>query len=603
MPTPRRSLERLIVMVLLVMAGFWLWLAHSRAWNLGDRSPVLSYDSAQVALAAREIAEHGRFATTFALPVELAKHPTPPWPLAVVQPGLVMWEALVFKLSPPVIRFRGHALFYLSEPHQREWLTLLLPFGCYLLLAALLALCSARVLDRYAPQVSVATRATTGFVVGLVFLLDPEAQHLAAGGMPEMPFTVGLVFALAGLALGRAHRHPMVFGLILGLTGCFRADVLWFGPLFVIGAAIIGAGETTRASHGSPIRRALPIIAWIVAGCVLPLIPWWYYKWRNFGSPGWDLGRLLLWEGIDGRSWFSLYHLPELPDVPSVASSWGALLRKLFRNLPGLLLASSTGPRGLLIGGLVAWLVVVRPARPLAVAGLVALAAWAMGLATAALGLPLLRYAFPVRIAVEAAGLLATLALIARIPDTAVTAPTRRALQVTLCLIALAWGGWQTRLGNQEARDVSLERGVPSVLTLRDVGHRLRREIPVGEPIMSNLGPMLSWYSRRPVVHLALTPLDVEACRNRLEFRNVVLAFRGPEKAWRGWNEVLADPELATSRPEWNVARVRLFRELDGFTIVWLELGPPNTRLASLRPESGNAPPGPRTPRAVAVAP
>jgi hypothetical protein len=579
--SPRRAPERLIVMLLLVVAGFGLWLAHARAWNLGQRSPVLSYDSAQYALAARELAEHGRIATTFALPIELAKHPSPPWPLSLVQPGLVLWEALVFKVAPPVIRLGDRPFFYLSEPHQREWLTLLLPFGCYLMLAALLALCVARVLERHGGSVSAPMRAAAGLTIGLAFLLDPEAQHFAVGGMPELPYTLGLGFALAGLATGRAHRHPLLFGLILGVTGCFRANMLWLGPLLALGAAAIAAGRTSPTSRGGPLRRALPILALTMVGFLLPLAPWWIYKWRAFGSPGWDLERLILWEGIDGRSWFSLYHLPEVPQVPSVASAWGVLLRKLFANLPELLLASSTGLRALMIGGLAVWLAGARPARPLLVTGGVLLVAWAMGLATTALGIPWLRYLFPLRVAMEAAGLLATLALIARIPETTAPASTRRGLQVSLCVLTLAWGAWQSRVGNREAEAFSHERGVPSVLTLRDVGHQLRRAVPVGEPVMSNLGPMLSWYSRRPVVHLALTPLDVEACRERLEFRHVLLAFRGPERAWRGWNEVLADPERATARPEWNVSRVRVLRELDGFTIVWLELGPPNTKLAS----------------------
>jgi hypothetical protein len=335
---------------------------------------------------------------------------------------------------------------------------------------------------------------------------------------------------------------------------------------------------------------------------VLPLIPWWVYKWSAFGSPGWDLTRFVIWDGIGGRSWFSLYHLPETPSLPSTLSQLPLFVAKAARNLPVLLLASSIGPRALLIGGLVAWLIVARPARPMRVAAIVLLLAWAAGLGAAALSIPWLRYVFPARAPLEAAGLLATLALIERIPPTLFGPPLRRGLQVALCALVLGWGAWQTRLGNREAREVSSHRGLPSVLTLRDVGHKLRREIPVGEPIMSNLGPMLSWYSRRPVVHLALTPLDVEACRHKLEFRHIVLAFRGPERAWRGWDELLADPERAVARPEWNVARVRRFRELDGFVIVWLELGPPATRMAegpAQSPSRGSA--SPSTAAAVAA--
>ena len=79
---------------ILLAAGCSLWLLHAESWSLGRRSPVLSYDTAQYALAARELARHGRLATTYALPLELARHPEPPWPLALIQPGLVILEAI-----------------------------------------------------------------------------------------------------------------------------------------------------------------------------------------------------------------------------------------------------------------------------------------------------------------------------------------------------------------------------------------------------------------------------------------------------------------------------------------------------------------------------
>ena len=81
--TTGKFLTRLVVAVTLSLVGSWLWGLHAIAWGLGGRSPVLNYDTAQYALAARELAASGRLATTFALPLELSRHPTPPWPLAV----------------------------------------------------------------------------------------------------------------------------------------------------------------------------------------------------------------------------------------------------------------------------------------------------------------------------------------------------------------------------------------------------------------------------------------------------------------------------------------------------------------------------------------
>ena len=43
---------------------------------------------------------------------------------------------------------------------------------------------------------------------------------------------------------------------------------------------------------------------------------------------------------------------------------------------------------------------------------------------------------------------------------------------------------------------------------------------------MSSLGPLLAWYAERPVVHLALSPADLDACRRNLDVRGVLLVFR-----------------------------------------------------------------------------
>ena len=50
----------------------------------------------------------------------------------------------------------------------------------------------------------------------------------------------------------------------------------------------------------------------------------------------------------------------------------------------------------------------------------------------------------------------------------------------------------------------------------------LNDKLAPGEPLMSNLGPALAWQTNHPVVHLALTPADVEACRRRLDVKHIV---------------------------------------------------------------------------------
>jgi len=86
--------------------------------------------------------------------------------------------------------------------------------------------------------------------------------------------------------------------------------------------------------------------------------------------------------------------------------------------------------------------------------------------------------------------------------------------------------------------------------------------------------------ARRPVIHLPLAPEDLESCRERTEFRHVLLVFRDAAEAWPGWEDVLAHPGEARDRPELNIHRMREFRSPDGFRIVWFELGPPAPRFA-----------------------
>ncbi|MBI5709903.1 MAG: hypothetical protein HZC42_06305 [Candidatus Eisenbacteria bacterium] len=565
----RRSLVAATLTLVMIATGGTLWLLHANAWGLGGRSPVLNYDTSQYALAARELASHGRLATTFALPLELSRHARPPWPLAVVQPGLVLVEAAIFKLAPREASLGGRQLAHLYRPDEREWLVLLLPILCYLAIATLLAFAASRLLRRHAPDLPGPRRTAAAFTLGFMFLLDPEAQHFATSGFTELPFTLGLLAAVVGLAFGWAPRRPLLFGLLLGVTGSFRANMLWLAPVLALAAAML-----------APRGRRLRVLVFALSGCVLPLVPWWWYKWRAFGSPSWDLTRFVVWDGVEGRTWFSLYHLPELPPLPAGFAAAKLLAAKTLRNLPALLLASLTGPRALWLGAIVAWLVALRPPRALAVPALAVLAAFGLSLALAAVSIPWLRYVFPARVACEAAGLLALWALVARLQPPVAPAAAARALHIVAALLALGWGGFQSARANAEAAATSQERGVPGTLTLLQISVLMNREIPAGEPVMSNLGPALAWQARRPVLHLALSPGDLESCRRRLEFRHVLLVFRDPSRAWPGWTEVVAHPEQAVRNPEWNLARVRVWRSEDGFSLVWFELGPPAVRLA-----------------------
>jgi hypothetical protein len=529
----------------------------------------MSYDAAQYAVAARTLAQTGRLATPFALPVELLRNARPPWPLAVVQPGLVLAEAAFLKFAPPRLMIGSRVLAELSGPEHGDWFVLALPFVCFLALGLFTALLVVRILEKHAPETGVLEVAIASLVCGGMLLLDPEAQHFSTGGFTELPYTLGIVLALAALALGRAHQFPLVFGLLLGVTGAFRAAMLWTMPLFVLGAMF-------TAAPGRRVRTALMA----VIGFALPLAPWWIYKARAFGDPGWDLTRLVVWDGVAGRTWFSLYHLPVMPSVPHGVAALAPLTAKVLHNLPGLLLAIATGPRALWAGALLAWLLTARPARPLAAAGWVVLAHTALALATAAVSIPWLRYVFPARLPLEIAGVLALGALTARLPAETLSATGRRIARVLVAVLAIGWGVFQTGVGLREAEAAAGTRGLPDVLSLIQISRLVVRDVPRDQPVMSNLGPTLAWYAHRPVIHLALSPADLDACRERVEFQHVVMVFREAAAAWPEWRAVLADPAGAPHDPDNNVRRVRVFETADGFRVVWLELGPARPRLA-----------------------
>jgi hypothetical protein len=569
MTPTRKSTDHLMPLVMVLLTGAALWYAHALAWDLGGRSPILSYESAQVALAARELAWHGRLATPYALPIDLATHPDPPWPLSAVQPGLVLVEAMILKLVP------ARGITAGSDP--RAWLTLVLPFVCYLTFGAFSVLATRHLLARHDPEAPRWVRVGAPATVGLAAILDAQAQHFALSGVGELPATVLLLLVFLGLALGAASELPLVLGVLLGLSGLFRANALWLVPLLALGAA-----------WSAPAGRRLRSGGLVFAGAVLPLVPWWIYKWRAFGSPAWDVARFELWDHVQDRSWFELLHRAEIPELPRGAHAVGLLAAKAGTNLARLLPPLLTGPRGLWLGALACWPFTRTGAeaddgsharaRPLAAAAVVLLGGLALDTLASSVGSPLLREVFPTRVLAELAGILALWSLLQRVPG---TSPRQRAVACVLAaLLALGWGTWTTRLAQAESRATSFERGVPSSPSLTALSIALREVLAPGETVMSNLGPALAWQTNHPVIHLAYSPQDVAACRARHDFHHVLLVFRSADRAWQPWQEIVERTGAASTHPELGVRRERRFTTADGFSVVWLELGPRQPQMA-----------------------
>src|SRR5262245_12029320 len=331
MAPTRRSTDHLLPLVMVLLTGAVLWYAHATAWDLGGRSPILSRESAQVVLAARELAWHGRLATPYALPIDLVAHADPPWPLSAVQPGLVFIEALILKLVPARGATAG------SDP--RAWLTLLAPFTCYLALGAFTLLATRYLFARHVPDAPHWVRVAAPTVLGLTAVLDPHAQSFALSGVGDLPATVLLLLSLFGLALGAASTLPFTLGVMLGLAGLFRAGVVWLAPLYTLAAAWC-----------APPGRRLRAAALVLVGFAAPLVPWWIYKVRAFGSPAWDLASLQWWDRVEDRSAFAMLHQAEHPDLPHGLNAVALLASKSAGNLARTVPQLLSGPRGLWLG-------------------------------------------------------------------------------------------------------------------------------------------------------------------------------------------------------------------------------------------------------------
>ena len=560
----------MIPLVLVLLTAAALWYAHAVAWDLGGRSPILSYESAQVALAARELAWHGRLATPYALPIDLATHADPPWPLSAVQPGIVLGEALVLKLVPATGAAAGS--------DTRAWLTLLIPFICYLTLGAFTVLATRYLLARHAPEAPHWVRVGAPATLGLAAILEPQAQHFALSGVGDLPATVLELLVIFGLALGAASQVPLSLGILLGLSALFRANALWLAPILALAAA-------WSAPAGRRVRPGLLVLA----GALLPLVPWWIYKWREFGSPAWDVAQFERWDHVADWSWFQLLHRAEFPALPTGAHALGLLAAKAAGNVGRVLPPMLYGPGGLWLGSLAVWPFTRSQAdasaertRPLVAAAVVTLAGLVLDTIAACAGTPLLREVFSARLLAELAGMLALWSLLQRMPGA--SERQRAAACVFVALLVLGWGTWTSRLAQIESHETSLERGVPSSRTLTAISIALNGVLSKNEAVMSNLGPALAWQTHHPVIHLAYSPEDVTACRARHDFHHVLLVFRSADRAWAPWQEIVETPGAAATHAELGVRRERRFTTFDGFSVVWLELGPRQPQMADADP-------------------
>src|SRR5262249_26876656 len=152
-----------------------------QAW-VGVRAPgraLFSYDSAQYALAGRELAEHGALATPYAYVGTLREGSPPPYPLLAGHPLVPLLLAPLFRL------FGAHA-----------WVSLLPVALAYLVTV----LCAAELVLRSGGSPVLAG------AVGAALAGTPLALANATDGLSEMPAAAAWTGAM--LILARMRREP-----------------------------------------------------------------------------------------------------------------------------------------------------------------------------------------------------------------------------------------------------------------------------------------------------------------------------------------------------------------------------------------------------------
>jgi hypothetical protein len=468
--TSRAPARRARAVALIVAAAFWSAHVAIAVWAPGRA--LLSYDSAQYALAGRHLAEHGRLATPYAYASTLREGVGPPYPLLAGHPLVPLLLAPLFKL------LGAHA-----------WLTLVPMAACYLLTIAFgvdLVLLSGG-------------SAPLAAMVGVALATAPLMLENAADGLSELPFAAAWTAAMLVLASMRREPHPLRLGVCLGLAHLARPVVVPTLPVWL--AAVAMASEPGRRMRNTSV--AFGGFALFAASLVL-------YKWRATGSPFTDVGGIMLLTqlspGFEPHTVARLLHVPNALDW--IRAHPGALVRKLSTSLP--FMVGQAFRLGGWINGLAFALWIVRPRRDgdgpmrLALGGSLALLTL-----LAAVTLPRSQYLFPMLpgAVVFGAMTLARLGRAARLPAGVPVALVAAILSwSSVRLIAIEWAGIRSASRPPSAFD---ERDV------EQLGAALAARLPEHALVASDMAPWVSWYARRPTVTLPVTLADLAELKTR----------------------------------------------------------------------------------------
>jgi 4-amino-4-deoxy-L-arabinose transferase-like glycosyltransferase len=469
----------------------------------GTGRALVTFDSAEYAIAGRATARDGRLVTTFVLPHETRAPATPPFPLVLGHPLVPLADAAVFRLAG-----------------EHAWLTLLPAALALLVLAACVA--------GLAPALGAGPGLTLVAVVTLA--LHPQILHYASEGLTEIPFAAALAAAALAIVRPVTRGRAVAFGLALGIAHLARPVMGPLLPAWLIALACVAPrGMRLRA-----VGWALVAFAPFALGITL-------HKWLATGDPTADVARYNLLIGLDPR--FTPLSVQCAVDPPApfewLRAHPHALPAKLARELPGLALAAWTQAGWLaplaLVGAVSALLHDERRGVAVALIGSSLLLALLI-----AATLPSHRYLIPL-LPLQIAFAFVTLERLMRrlglAGPVAMVAALALAVPVALRPTAHDWRLAVTRRVP--------DRGTFDEREWREAGLAIARRVPPGTLIASDAGAFVAWYADRPAVLIPERPGDLAVLGRRLPVDALVLTNEWllDQPGFESWNRLVTGTE------------------------------------------------------------
>jgi len=505
-----------LLLVALVLLSIHLDLTVNRPGRA-----ALTYDSAEFAIAGRQLARTGALSTTFVHPDELVRPRRPPFPLIVGHPLVPILDAIAFRLGG-----------------ARSRVTLV-PAG----LAFLVLVACASALGRRVARSNVA-----GFLAGLAVASSPDVLYFASEGLSEIPFAAALVGAFVLLwDLGRRPR-ALALGLVLGVAHLARPIMVPLLPAWLLGAALAAAPGQRR-----------PTVVRVLLGFLVCAVPLALYKLVAAGNPLADVARYNLLSDLSPEFDPVRIHRMLAPPspLPYLAGHLPAVWNKLARVLPGVLW-DAVAEAGVALGALCV-IHVLRPPeadedRPFRATWL---ASTALFVLLVALSLPSRRYLFPLLPVLAVVGIAESWRLAARLRLSRPAATLAGAALIIVGPLLGTIGIWSRTMQAGPGRAGGFREQ-----EWQELGAQVARRLPERAVAVTDVGPFLAWYAERPAVLLPNDPEDLPALARRVPVDAVVLTNhwligQPGSEAWRALYFAHAELPGWTRRDSVTAGRLR----------------------------------------------